>query len=74
MKTCITNPPTFKPITGTPTTVRPPLALFSQFQCVLQPTRPFQYVGISRVTVALTAHLNVTKSMCVVHVSPTLPL
>lgn len=54
---------TFKPIESTVGTMRAlsSLALFGQFQCVLQPTRALQYVGIIRVAVAFTAHLNTTK-------------
>lgn len=54
---------TFKPTKSTVGTMRAlsSLALFGQFQCVLQPTRALQYVGIIRVAVAFTAHLNATK-------------
>lgn len=69
--------PTSKPFestVGTPAPLHPPLAFFSQFQRVLQSTGALQYVGISRVAVALTAHLNAAKSVCIVHICLTLPL
>lgn len=59
---------------GAPTTLCPPPALFSQLQWVLQAAGAPQYVGISRVVVALTAHLQPPKSIWVVHISLTLPL
>lgn len=59
---------------GAPAALCRPPALCCQLQCVLQPTGALQYVGVSRVVVALTAHLNATKSVSVVHISLTLPL
>ena len=47
---------------------------FSQLQSVLQPTGAPQDEGVSRLAVALTAHLNATKSVGIVHISLTLPL
>lgn len=61
-------------ILGAPAPLLVPLALLGQFQCVLQPTGALQYVGIRRVAVALTAHLNAAESVRVVHISLTLPL
>lgn len=61
-------------ILGAPAPLLVPLALHGQFQCVLQPTGALQYVGIRRVAVALTAHLNAAESVRVVHISLTLPL
>lgn len=59
---------------GTPAALCRLPALLGQFQCELQPTGALQYVGISRVVVALTAHLNAAKSVGIVHISLTLPL
>lgn len=61
-------------ILGAPAPLLVPPALLGQFQRVLQPTGALQYVRIRRVAVALTAHLNAAKSVCVVHISLTLPL
>lgn len=71
------HPPTSKSLestVGARAALILPLALCSQFQCVLEPTGALQYVVISRVAEALTAHLHITKSVRVVHISLTLPL
>ena len=64
----------FESTVGAPAAMCSLPALFSQFQCVLQPTGALQYVGISRIAIAFTAHLDVTKSVCIVHIGLTLPL
>lgn len=65
---------TSKSTLGAPAPLLVPAALLGQFQCVLQPTGALQYVGIRRVAVALTAHLDAAESVRVVHISLTLPL
>lgn len=49
-------------------------ALSRQLQGVLQTTRALQDICISRVVVAFTAHLNVAKSVHIIHICPALPL